>query len=324
VGVSGAHDWDEGGTDRVALHIAGGALIGGLGGGGFGTALQGAAGAGFSAAFAGKLNGLADSIGDATGSMTLGNVVSNVLAGVGGALVGGSAGAFTASNADLYNRDEHNGDGKGGTGSEFLDRLGDALVSTAIDPLGALNHALNSIIPSPSGQNPPADPSPLTDVNNPKPPATGGSAVPVVVCVPPVCAVAVAPTPGTPGYVPSNATLNDSGDGQLGGKNIDDLSDAAKVPDSSDKSGELSAAGRALQKHGGRDDSAFPSAKGNPAAINDQGQQIVDDILNNPNSTVTQRNTGRFGNVIDITAPNGLGIRYSADGKFIGFLEPSK
>lgn len=118
--------------------------------------------------------------------------------------------------------------------------------------------------------------------------------------------------------------IADCGDGQLGGKSIGDLSDAAKVPDSSDKSGELSAAGRALQKHGGRDDSAFPSAKGNPAAINDQGQQIVDGILNNPDSTVTQRNTGRFGNVIDITAPNGLGVRYSADGKFIGFLEPSK
>ncbi|MGF6662185.1 filamentous hemagglutinin [Paraburkholderia atlantica] len=110
----------------------------------------------------------------------------------------------------------------------------------------------------------------------------------------------------------------------IGGKNINDLSDAAKVPDSSDKSGELSAAGRALQKHGGRDDSAFPAAKGNPAAINDQGQQIVDSILNNPASTVTQRDTGRFGTVTDITAPDGRGVRYSADGKFIGFLEPQK
>ncbi|NUY34834.1 hypothetical protein F0160_30730 [Paraburkholderia sp. JPY303] len=48
----------------------------------------------------------------------------------------------------------------------------------------------------------------------------------------------------------------------IGGKNINDLSDAAKVPDSSDKSGELSAAGRALQKHGGRDDSAFLLQRG--------------------------------------------------------------
>ncbi|WLE60402.1 hypothetical protein GIY62_07055 [Burkholderia plantarii] len=34
----------------------------------------------------------------------------------------------------------------------------------------------------------------------------------------------------------------------LDGKSIQDLSDAAKVPDASDKSGELSSAGRALQK----------------------------------------------------------------------------
>jgi filamentous hemagglutinin len=118
-GVSGASVWDEGGSNRTALHVVGGALMGGLGGGGIGTALQGAAGAGVSSAFAGKLNGLADQIGDATGSMTLGNLVSNVLAGAGGALVGGSVGAFTASNADLYNRSTGNGDGKGGTGNPF-------------------------------------------------------------------------------------------------------------------------------------------------------------------------------------------------------------
>jgi filamentous hemagglutinin len=60
--------------------------------------------------------------------MTLGNVVSNVLAGAGGALVGGSAGAFTASNADLYNRSTGNADGKGGTGNPF--GMGKDLVST--------------------------------------------------------------------------------------------------------------------------------------------------------------------------------------------------
>nr|WP_313955568.1 hemagglutinin repeat-containing protein [Paraburkholderia sp. BCC1886] len=214
--ATGNPEWDEGGTNRTALHIAGGALIGGLGGGAFGTALQGAAGAGVSAAFAGKLNGLADLIGDATGSMTLGNMVSNVLAGVGGALVGGSAGAFTASNADLYNRSTGNGDGKGGTGSDFLDRLGDAIRSTADDPLGALNHALNSVIPAPSAQKPDADANPLVDANDNKtPPATGGAVVtpPAMVCTPNAGCVmtpAVA-TPGMPGYVPNTATLN-SGD----------------------------------------------------------------------------------------------------------------
>ncbi|WP_169740135.1 two-partner secretion domain-containing protein [Paraburkholderia acidipaludis] len=118
-----ADAWAEGGTDRVLAHIAGGALIGGLGGGGFGTAAAGAAGAGVSSALAGKLNSVADSIGGATGSMTVGNTVSNVLAGLSGALVGGSAGAFTASNADLYNRNQTNANGTGGTGSQALDKV---------------------------------------------------------------------------------------------------------------------------------------------------------------------------------------------------------
>ncbi|MBN3755502.1 filamentous hemagglutinin N-terminal domain-containing protein [Paraburkholderia sp. Tr-20389] len=211
-----ADKWDEGGANRVALHVAGGALMGGLGDGGFGSAFAGATGAGVSAAFAGKLNGLADQIGDATGSMTLGNVASNVLVGMGGALVGGSAGAFTASNADLYNRSTGNGDGKGGTGSEFLDRLGDALVSTATDPLGALNHALNSILPSPSGQQPPADPNPLVQANDggntPSGPA-GAVVTPPAYAMTPEGPVPVAPGIVVPGYVPGNAILNNDGGG---------------------------------------------------------------------------------------------------------------
>jgi filamentous hemagglutinin len=105
------NSWDERGTDRTLLHIAGGALLGGLGGGSVGMVAAGAAGAAVSAALAGKLNSVADSIGDATGSMTLGNVAANVLPGMGGALVGGGAGAFAASNADLYNARTGNANG---------------------------------------------------------------------------------------------------------------------------------------------------------------------------------------------------------------------
>jgi len=88
--------------------------------------------------------------------------------------------------------------------------------------------------------------------------------------------------------------------------------------------GDLSVAGRALQKHGNRDGSAFPSAQGNPVAINEQAQQVVNEILNDPATTATQRNTGRFGQVTDIVAPDGRGLRYDANGKLIGFLEPPK
>ncbi|CAI8694028.1 hypothetical protein [Burkholderia sp. GbtcB21] len=53
-----ADSWAEGGDNRVALHIAGGALTGGLTGGGLGAA-GGAAGAGVSAKLAPQLNEIA-------------------------------------------------------------------------------------------------------------------------------------------------------------------------------------------------------------------------------------------------------------------------
>ena len=207
-----ADAWDEGGTDRVALHVVGGALMGWLGGGSVFSTVGGAAGAGVSAAFAGKLNSLADSIGDGTGSMTLGNVVSNVLAGAGGALVGGSAGAFTASNADLYNRSTGNGDGNGGTGSQFLDSITDQLASAG---RGAVNMAnqFAALVNANGAQGSYVNPDDLNGPGgNSKPPAAGGSAALVPVCaVPPLCAAVPVVTPGTPGYVPDTATLANSG-----------------------------------------------------------------------------------------------------------------
>jgi RHS repeat-associated protein len=99
---------------------------------------------------------------------------------------------------------------------------------------------------------------------------------------------------------------------------LDDLSRAAGAPDR----GGLSAAGRQLQKHGGRPGSAFPSARGNPSAISHQGQQVVDDILTTPGATAVRRHHARFGDVSEIRAPDGRGLRYGSDGRFLGFLEP--
>lgn len=99
-----ADSWAEGGSNRILLHTVGGAALAGLGGG---NIVGGAAGAALSSALAPKLNSIASAIGDETGSRALGNVLSNVLSGAAGALVGGSSGAFTASNADLYNRQLH-------------------------------------------------------------------------------------------------------------------------------------------------------------------------------------------------------------------------
>jgi filamentous hemagglutinin len=81
--------------------------------------------------------------------------------------------------------------------------------------------------------------------------------------------------------------------------------------------GGLTKAGRALAKHGGREGSAFPMATGNPAAINKQGQAILDDILENVSST----RPNKFGGT-DYFGPGGRGARYDAAGNLMGFLEP--
>jgi len=121
-----AAKWDEGGTYRVALHTAGGALIAGLGGG---NALGGAAGAGVASAVAGKLNSLADGFSNGNGAgmdpgLTAGNVAANILAGGIGTLIGGNSGGFAAANADLYNRNKSNAEGLGSKGTELLDGFG--------------------------------------------------------------------------------------------------------------------------------------------------------------------------------------------------------
>jgi RHS repeat-associated protein len=100
---------------------------------------------------------------------------------------------------------------------------------------------------------------------------------------------------------------------------VDELSQAAAAADR----GGLTAAGRALQKHGGREGTAFPEAKGNPLSINQQGQKIVDEILNNPGSTTVTRDHARFGQITEVRAPDGRGVRYGPDGNFIGLLEPN-
>jgi len=101
--------------------------------------------------------------------------------------------------------------------------------------------------------------------------------------------------------------------------NLDDLRKATFVPD---RGGLLTRAGRALQKHGERTVTAFPKPKGNEAALNKTAQDIVDDILTHPSSKIVTRTQGRYGEVIDIIAPDRRGLRFDKNGNFIGFLEP--
>jgi len=103
------------------------------------------------------------------------------------------------------------------------------------------------------------------------------------------------------------------------GRSLDDLSASGRLIDPADSAGQLTRAGRALQKHGNRPATAFPRARGNPPRINQSGQDVLDDILTSPGSTT--RSGNRFGGD-DIIAPDGRGARFDADGVFRGFLEP--
>ncbi|WP_235851374.1 hemagglutinin repeat-containing protein [Paraburkholderia acidicola] len=217
-----ADSWAEGGTNRVALHVGGGALVAGLGGGSIGSAAQGAAGAGVSAALAGNLNRIADTIGGTTGSMLAGNIVSNVLAGAGGALVGGTTGAFTSSNADLYNRSTGNGDGKGGTGNEFLDRfskwsdsplstLGSTLTSLGDQFVALMKHDAQVKLSEPptdlAAQGVANGLNAVVGAGGREPPTSSPGAV----LVNPAAGHAVDAALGAPGYVPGTATIADGG-----------------------------------------------------------------------------------------------------------------
>jgi RHS repeat-associated protein len=99
-------------------------------------------------------------------------------------------------------------------------------------------------------------------------------------------------------------------------KSLDELSKAASKSDR----GGLTKAGRALQKHSVRPGSAFPKVSGKE--LNTVGQDIVDDILTNPDSTTVVRHHARFGEVTEVVAPDGRGVRYDSLGEFMGFLEP--
>ncbi len=86
--------------------------------------------------------------------------------------------------------------------------------------------------------------------------------------------------------------------------------------------GKLTAVGRALQKHGSRQGSKYPSVKGNPEAINRQGMEVLRNILENPYVGRTSRHHARFGHILEYKIPGGQGARFSKDGKnLIGFIE---
>ncbi|WP_081337604.1 hemagglutinin repeat-containing protein [Burkholderia pseudomultivorans] len=180
-----ADSWDEGGANRLYLHIAGGALIGGLGGGGIGSAAQGAAGAGLAALLADQTAQAAKGVAGATDSTLAGKVSGNLLVGALGWLVGGTAGAATASNVNLYNQYNHT------DADALLEASGQG---TARKKATALTLALQGIA---NGLNA------IIGLGGGKPP----TASPGLVLVEEAGAGGQLAKSGAAGYVPDNATL---------------------------------------------------------------------------------------------------------------------
>lgn len=103
---------------------------------------------------------------------------------------------------------------------------------------------------------------------------------------------------------------------------LDQLSQAAT---SANRNG-LTDAGRALQKHGGRQGSVYTYTDQKASTLNKEAQHIVDDILATPGTKIEIRivteNKQRI-KVIEATAPDGRTLRFNEDGtKLIGFREP--
>ena len=102
----------------------------------------------------------------------------------------------------------------------------------------------------------------------------------------------------------------------------DKLNQAASAPN---RNG-LTDAGRALQKHGGREGSVYSYTSQKASVLNQEAQAIVNDILNNPSTKVETRvvfeNKQKI-TVVEATAPDGRALRFNADGsRLIGFREP--
>jgi filamentous hemagglutinin len=165
----------------------GGALIGGLGGGSAFGAVGGAAGAYVASSAAKGLADIAKGVDSATGSQLIGNLAANVVAGLGGALVGGTAGAASASNVHLYNQsmdDERQLTGESRSSSPFSQSPLDLILQGIANGLGA-------VLGMPG--EPPTTGTQGVLVNSPSAPplVTGGN---------------------TSGYGAGNATLSSGGD----------------------------------------------------------------------------------------------------------------
>ena len=127
---------------------------------------------------------------------------------------------------------------------------------------------------------------------------------------------------GTPGGWEPQDEENARNNASINIPSKDKLGQAASSPN---RNG-LTDAGRALQKHGGREGSVYSYSSQKASVLNQEAQAIVNEILNNPNTKIETRvvfeNKQKI-TVVEATAPDGRALRFNTDGsKLIGFREP--
>jgi hypothetical protein len=91
--------------------------------------------------------------------------------------------------------------------------------------------------------------------------------------------------------------------------------------DPADRGGEPTKAGRAQQKHGGTEGSAFDPAIGSASDKNAQGQETLTEILG---SETRVDSPNKLGGTDAFKSESGRGARFDSEGKFTGFREPKK
>jgi len=97
-----------------------------------------------------------------------------------------------------------------------------------------------------------------------------------------------------------------------GGSQLEDLAASGRELDPADAGGLLTRAGRAYAKAG----EVFGPTSGGPAAVNQAGQQALEDILGNPGTTETVMQGGNFAGGSRFVSPEGIGAVFGPDGTF--------
>jgi phage-related protein len=90
---------------------------------------------------------------------------------------------------------------------------------------------------------------------------------------------------------------------------INDLTSAAQVVDR----GGFTVGGRSLTKHGvgaRPGNKLFPAATGSPKEINEQAARVVQEILEDSGTVISKKPSGRFGEILEVTAPDGRYMVY--------------